>query len=49
MDLLVSAGANLGGSDVEGGFAEVVIEKAIRHGDDEAIQVWQRSGISWEK
>lgn len=49
VDLLVSAGANLGGSDIEGGFAGVAIEKAIRHGDEGAIQVWQRSGISVEK
>lgn len=49
VDLLVSVGANLGGSDIEGGFADVVVENAIRHGDEGAIQVWQRSGISLEK
>lgn len=49
VDLLVSAGANLGGSDVEGGFTDVVIEKALRHGDEWAIQVWRKSGISLEK
>lgn len=49
VDLLVSAGANLGGSDVEGGFANVVIEKALRHGDEWAIQLWQKSGISLGK
>ena len=49
VDLLVSAGANLGGSDIEGGFADVAIRKALRHGDDGAIQVWQKSGISLEK
>jgi len=49
VDLLVSAGANLGGSDIEGGFANVVVEKAIRHGDEGAIQVWERSGISLER
>jgi lysophospholipase len=49
VDLLVSAGANLGGSDIEGGFANVAIEKAIRHGDERAMQMWQRSGITPEK
>ena len=49
VDLLVRAGANLGGSDIEGGFADVVVKKALRHGDEWAIQVWQRSGISLEK
>jgi len=48
VDLLVSAGAILGGSDVEGGFAGVVIGNAIRHGDEGAIQIWQRSGINLE-
>jgi len=46
VDLLVSVGANLGGSDIEGGFTDVAIKKAFRHGDESAIQVWQRSGIS---
>lgn len=48
VDLLVSAGANLGGSDIEGGFADVVIKKALRRGDEWAIQVWQKSGIILE-
>jgi lysophospholipase len=49
VDLLVSAGANLGGSDIEGGFTDVVIKKALRRGDEWAIQVWQKSGIGLEK
>jgi len=49
VDLLVSAGANLGGSDIEGGFADVAIKKALWHGDEGAIRVWQKSGISLEK
>jgi lysophospholipase len=49
VDLLISAGANLGGSDIEGGFANVAIEKAIHHGDERAIQVWKRSGITPDK
>jgi lysophospholipase len=48
VDLLVRAGANLGGSDVEGGYAGVAIEKAIRHGDEGAMEVWRKSGISIE-
>lgn len=48
VDSLVGVGANLGGSDVEGGFTDVAIKKASRHGDERAIQVWQRSGISLE-
>jgi len=49
VDSLVSVGANLGGSDVEGGFADVAIEKALRHGDGGAIHVWQKSGTSLER
>lgn len=46
VDLLVAAGANLGGSDIEGGFADIAIKNAIRYGDEGAVQVWQKSGIS---
>jgi len=49
VDLLVCVGANLGGSDVEGGFTNVAIKKALRHGDERAIQVWKRTGISLEE
>jgi len=49
VDLLVRAGANLGGSDIEGGFADVAIRGALRHGDEGAIEVWKKSGISLEK
>lgn len=45
VDMLVSAGANLGGSDIEGGFADIAVEKALRRGDKGAIEVWQKSGI----
>jgi lysophospholipase len=48
VDLLVRAGANLGGSDIEGGFADIAIRKAIQYGDEGAMQVWQKSGISLE-
>jgi len=49
VDLLVSVGANLGGSDIEGGFADITIKNALRHGDERAIQVWKRSGIGLEE
>jgi len=49
VDFLVGAGANLGGTDVEGGFADVAIKKALQHGDEGAIEVWQKSGISLEE
>ena len=49
VDSLVSAGANLGGTDIEGGFVDVAIKKVLRHGDKEAIEVWRKSGISLEK
>lgn len=49
VDLLVRAGANLGGTDIEGGYAGVAIEKAIRHGDEGAMEVWRKSGISLER
>jgi lysophospholipase len=49
VDFLVSAGANLGGTDVEGGFADVAIKKALRNGDEGAIEAWKKSGISLEK
>lgn len=49
VDLFVSVGANLGGSDIEGGFTDVAIKKASKHGDERAIQVWKRSGIGLEE
>jgi len=49
VDFLVNAGANLGGTDVEGGFADIAIKKALRRGDEGAIEAWQKSGISLEK
>lgn len=49
VDFLVSAGANLGGSDIEGGFVDVAIKKALRHKDQGAIEVWKKSGISLER
>lgn len=48
VDLLVSAGADLGGSDIEGGFVGVALSKAIQNGDEEAIHAWQKSGINLE-
>ncbi|PIL24495.1 transporter [Ganoderma sinense ZZ0214-1] len=44
VDLLVKAGANLGGADVEGGFVALAVRKAARARDERALRVWKKAG-----
>jgi len=41
---LISAGANLGGADVEG-FAPLAVKMALLRGDRAALDVWEKAGI----
>ncbi|EPQ57971.1 asparaginase-domain-containing protein [Gloeophyllum trabeum ATCC 11539] len=43
VDILMKAGANLGGSDVEGGFVELAVQKARRTRDERALAIWQKA------
>ncbi|KAI0797567.1 L-asparaginase [Abortiporus biennis] len=44
VELLVTTGANLGGSDVEGGFVNLVRHRAKHANDERAIKVWTKAG-----
>ena len=41
---LVNAGANLGGSDVEGGFVPLIVQKANHSQDERALRIWRKAG-----
>lgn len=43
--MLRQAGANLGGSDIDGGFAEFEAKKAFRWGDESSLAIWTRAGF----
>ncbi|KAI9061470.1 asparaginase-domain-containing protein [Trametes sanguinea] len=44
VDLLVQAGANLGGADVEGGFVALAVQKATHARDEHALRIWKKAG-----
>ena len=44
VDVLVKAGANLGGSDVESGFVPLIVQKAALAQDERAVRIWQKAG-----
>jgi len=44
VSMLVSAGANLGGADVEG-FASLAVKRALFREDDAALKIWKKAGI----
>ncbi len=44
VELLVKAGANLGGADVEGGFVALAVRKATLARDERALRVWGKAG-----
>ncbi|EIN07193.1 L-asparaginase [Punctularia strigosozonata HHB-11173 SS5] len=46
VDVLVQAGANLGGSDVDGGFSALAVQKSTRSADDVALRIWTKAGMS---
>ncbi|TDL25044.1 asparaginase-domain-containing protein [Rickenella mellea] len=45
VETLRKAGGNLGGSDVEGGFASLAVTKAWRSGDEHAVRIWTKAGV----
>lgn len=42
--MLVSAGANLGGTDVEG-FASLAVKRALFREDSTALKIWEKAGV----
>jgi 60kDa lysophospholipase len=44
VNILVETGANLGGSDVEGGFVPLIFKKALHAQDERAIRIWRKAG-----
>lgn len=44
VDILLKAGANLGGSDLEGGFASLIIKRATLANDERATKIWAMTG-----
>ena len=44
MSALVSAGANLGGADVEG-FAPLAAKVALLREDHAALKIWEKAGV----
>ena len=42
--MLISAGANLGGSDLEGGYVDLEIKKAMSRGDERSLEIWRKAG-----
>jgi hypothetical protein len=44
VSMLVSAGANLGGADVEG-FASLAVKMALVREDSVALKIWEKAGI----
>ncbi|THH17107.1 hypothetical protein EW146_g3638 [Bondarzewia mesenterica] len=43
VETLLKAGANLGGADVQGGFAALAMENAYRAGDERALNIWVKA------
>jgi len=45
VDILVSAGANLGGHEYEFGYAALALENALDSGDHRAASIWKKTGM----
>lgn len=45
VDMLRQAGANFGGSDVDGGYVRLEVGKAQQTADEASLDVWRRAGI----
>jgi lysophospholipase len=48
VDILIRAGGNLGGSDVEGGFADLAVRRAALSTDLRGTAIWKTVGIQIE-
>lgn len=46
MDILVQAGANLGGTDLDGGYALFAWGKAMQSGDEASARIWEKTGLT---
>ncbi|EJD05684.1 asparaginase-domain-containing protein [Fomitiporia mediterranea MF3/22] len=44
VEILRQAGANLGGTDIEGGFVALEVTKAAQRYDEVALQTWRKAG-----
>jgi lysophospholipase len=45
VEVLVQAGANLSGLDLEGGFVNLAVKAACRNNDQAALRIWAKTGI----
>ncbi|KAH7926645.1 asparaginase-domain-containing protein [Leucogyrophana mollusca] len=45
VDILISAGANLGGVEYETGFATLALQNAMRSGHEGAFKIWAKTGM----
>lgn len=45
VDLLVAAGANLSGFEIDAGFTNVALRCAVRSGNKQARRVWEKAGM----
>ena len=41
----MKVGANLGGSDLDGGFAILAVQNALHAGDQDAVRIWTKAGM----
>jgi lysophospholipase len=46
VDILVTAGANLGGSDLEGGYVDLEVKKALTRGAEHSLEIWRKAGAN---
>jgi 60kDa lysophospholipase len=45
VDNLVGVGANLGGSDLDGGFATLAIQNALQARNQNTTRIWAKAGM----
>jgi lysophospholipase len=46
VEILVRAGARLGGLDQDGGYAGLAVNAAVRSGDQNSLRTWEKSGYN---
>ncbi|OAX34994.1 L-asparaginase [Rhizopogon vinicolor AM-OR11-026] len=46
VDILVSAGANLGGMENEAGYVGLAVQNAVRAGNEAVVEIWRRAGTN---
>jgi lysophospholipase len=45
VDLLLQAGATLGGQDLNGGYVRLALKTALRNSNYTSIRVWSKAGL----